>query len=176
MFRLVETCPWTVVWLVSDVYKTLFFHLLLSYIMKHNTFFQKSFSKISKKYFRKFKKVFQKFKKNICIKSKGVFQGPRLFPFSLLILVHTQLTLARSIHDTMIDGHSWISLISFASGGGTHQQKCLARLIHDTRYYGGHFGSDGTIPKFTSIPIPMPIPIKCSISIPILDSDSRFQL
>ena len=36
--------------------------------------------------------------------------------------------------------------------------------------------SDGTIPKFTSIPIPMPIPIKCSISIPILDSDSRFQL
>ena len=37
-------------------------------------------------------------------------------------------------------------------------------------------GSDGTIPKFTSIPIPMPIPIKCSISIPILDSDSRFQL
>ena len=28
--------------------------------------------------------------------------------------------------------------------------------------------SDGTIPKFTSIP--MPIPIKCSISIPILDS------
>ena len=34
--------------------------------------------------------------------------------------------------------------------------------------------SDGTIPKFTSIP--MPIPIKCSISIPILDSDSRFQL
>ena len=32
--------------------------------------------------------------------------------------------------------------------------------------------SDGTIPKFTSIPIP----IKCSISIPILDSDSRFQL
>ena len=35
--------------------------------------------------------------------------------------------------------------------------------------------SDGTIPKFTSIPIPMPIPIKCSISIPILDSDSRFR-
>ena len=33
------------------------------------------------------------------------------------------------------------------------------------------FCSDGTIPKFTSIPIP----IKCSISIPILDSDSRFQ-
>ena len=29
-------------------------------------------------------------------------------------------------------------------------------------------GSDGTIPKFTSIP--MPIPIKCSISIPILNS------
>ena len=37
------------------------------------------------------------------------------------------------------------------------------------------FTSDGTIPKFTSIPIPMPIPIKCSISIPILDSDSRFR-
>ena len=34
--------------------------------------------------------------------------------------------------------------------------------------------SDGTSPKFTSIPIP--IPIKCSISISILDSDSRFQL
>ena len=34
--------------------------------------------------------------------------------------------------------------------------------------------SDGTIPKFTSIP--MPIPIICSISIPILDSDSQFQL
>ena len=31
--------------------------------------------------------------------------------------------------------------------------------------------SDGTIPKFTSIPILMQIPVKCSISIPILDSN-----
>ena len=54
--------------------------------------------------------------------------------------------------------------------------RCLALVLEEDQERGGLIISDGTIPKFTSIPIPMLIPIKCSISIPILDSDSRFQL